>query len=301
MEKVLYQSQDENLDMILFWEEKLSGENEDEIKEHQIDETVLMFADDSKKNYESVQVPKTDVEIKSKSLEIVGKNKRPETERMHKCEKSKLFLYLPKLMIIIVILISGLCGLKFSVLRSQKFFEAANAIEKEKSKLSENLFEIFSEMYKKYDLIINEKYVSTDALSLERDELLGMWSGSYIGMSNQKKIEKSIDIYIGDCDETGKVKGVVGVENGDAGYYYFEGVSDYVRGTLTFERKKWLSPNPDRLKKLTYSTTYDRNLQSFSGYIVSDPQRKISFIKTESNPELIQYWEKRKSLMRKYN
>ena len=78
-------------------------------------------------------------------------------------------------------------------------------------------------------------------------------------------------------------------------------MSDYVRGTLTFERKKWLSPNPDRLKKLTYSTTYDRNLQSFSGYIVSDPQRKISFIKTESNPELIQYWEKRKSLMRKYN
>ena len=99
----------------------------------------------------------------------------------------------------------------------------------------------------------------------------------------EKIFKEEHQVSYGDCDETGKVKGVVGVENGDAGYYYFEGVSDYVRGTLTFERKKWLSPNPDRLKKLTYSTTYDRNLQSFSGYIVSDPQRKISFIKTESN------------------
>ncbi len=293
LEGVLYQNQSNvSLDTVLFRGENIVGENEDKIKECQVDETVLMFAEN---------------EINRKSIEVIGQNKVLETEQIYKCEKSKkkvqgskIFLFYPKL-IIIVILISGLFGVKFFFLNNQNYFKSAKTIEKGRCKLSENIFKIYSDTYEEYDLIINEQDSLKNMLSFEQDELLGMWSGSYTGMSNQKKIERLIDIYIGSCDGTGKVKGVAGIQNGDAGYYYFEGVADYVRGTLTFERKKWLSPNPDQLKKLTYLTTYDRNLQNFSGYIVSDPQRTISFAKTDTNPKLIQYWKKRKILMEKYN
>lgn len=50
--------------------------------------------------------------------------------------------------------------------------------------------------------------------------ILGTWSGSYIGTSNNKEVEKEIQLYIGAGDNGGNVQGIAEIEGGEAGYYY---------------------------------------------------------------------------------
>lgn len=136
---------------------------------------------------------------------------------------------------------------------------------------------------------------------LTSENILGVWTGSYIGMSNDKKTKKVIAIYVGYCNQEGGVKGVAEIERGTAGYYYWEGTADFEKGTFSFSRKLWLSENPDRLKRLIYNMKYDAETQSFQGYIVTDPERTISLSKAEDNEILTQFWNDREILIAEYN
>lgn len=59
-----------------------------------------------------------------------------------------------------------------------------------------------------YDYDISRSYI------IDSQNILGGWSGSYIGTSNNKKREKSIQLYVGDCDHSGKVQGIAQIEEG---------------------------------------------------------------------------------------
>lgn len=142
----------------------------------------------------------------------------------------------------------------------------------------------------------------TDEVSKTRvlapEMVSGVWEGAYIGMSNDKKTQKKIRIYVGDCDEEGKTKGVAEIEEGEAGYYYWEGQIDFEKGSFSFERKAWLSENPDHLKKLTYNMTYNAEEDGFQGVIVSDPERTIALGRGEDDVTLRQFYTNREALMR---
>lgn len=159
-------------------------------------------------------------------------------------------------------------------------------IDKIKENCKKNIF---------YDYDIARSYI------IDSQNILGGWSGSYIGTSNNKKREKSIQLYVGDCDHIGKVQGIAQIEDGKAGYYYWEGYLDFYRGIFSFERKKWLSSNPDHLKKIKYNMTYNEKNNSFNGYITNDPKRTIQLSKTMDDNSLKKYWEKRSILIEMFN
>lgn len=131
--------------------------------------------------------------------------------------------------------------------------------------------------------------------------ILGTWSGSYIGTSNNKEVEKEIQLYIAAGDNDGNVQGIAEIEGGEAGYYYWEGFLDEVRGILEFERKNWISTNPDHLKKLKYIMMYDKKEEKFNGYITKDPSRTIQLSKTSYDKKLKELWDKKDELIEKYN
>ena len=112
---------------------------------------------------------------------------------------------------------------------------------------------------------------------------------------------RDISLYIGTHDNAGNVRGVAEIDGGDAGYYYWEGSVDFKSGTFSFERKKWLSDNPEKLKKLKYKTSYNPEKGSFSGYITKDPERTIQFSKTDNDGGLAWFWDEREYLIREYN
>lgn len=191
----------------------------------------------------------------------------------------------------IVVIFIGL-GIAFWILHTNS--EHNEQISDTKRKGIEEKAENDKQMDKQIDTQKN-----TDKLTSEM--ITGEWRGSYIGMSNDKKTEKEIAIYIGECDEAGNVKGVAEIEGGDAGYYYWEGTVDFESGKFSFERRDWLSENPDKLKKLTYSMEYITEIQSFQGYIVSDPERTIQLHKAEDSIALKEYWMNREELIKEFN
>lgn len=141
----------------------------------------------------------------------------------------------------------------------------------------------------------NQSYV------IDSQEILGVWSGSYIGTSNNKKLKKEIQLYIGACGNNGNVQGIAEIESGEAGYYYWEGTLDFTRGIMDFERKKWISTNPDHLKKIKYIMMYEQKEKKFNGYITKDPSRTIQLFKAGNDEKLKKLWEKREELIKIYN
>lgn len=154
-------------------------------------------------------------------------------------------------------------------------------------------------------LTINEhqesiKNASSEKYKLDPNLFNGTWSGTYIGTSNNNKVKREISLYIGMYDDNGNVQGVAEIEEGNFGYYYWEGTVNFDLGVFSFERKKWLSDHQD-LKKLKYKTTYNIDKEYFSGYITKDPERTVQFSKAENNEKLIRFWDAREDLIRQYN
>lgn len=142
---------------------------------------------------------------------------------------------------------------------------------------------------------------SNQLYKLDPELFNGTWSGTYTGTTYNKPEVREISLYIGMYDINGNVQGVAEIEEGNFGYYYWEGSVDFESGVFSFERKKWLSNNKYKLSKIKYITTYNAEKEYFSGYITKDTKRTIQFSKTENSEKLAKYWDLREDLIRQYN
>ena len=88
-------------------------------------------------------------------------------------------------------------------------------------------------------------------------DLLGTWSGSYMGHVSGSLVERNIKLNIDSVEMSGAFSGLAEIDHGKASYF-FEGKINIETGSFSFKGKRW-KVNPDRWSFLSFNGEYNRS------------------------------------------